>query len=95
MSNMSYCQFENTSNDMSQVIDTVTRVIEDGTCHADFMCGLSSEHERRGFTTLLEKCQEFIDICAELESNGNKRLTPSSTSINLNHDQPTTKEPTP
>lgn len=63
MASMSYCKFENTSNDMSQCID--------GLWDED----LSSNYERRARIRLIKQCAEMleaigVDIDGEQLENG-------------------------
>lgn len=59
MPNMSYCMFENTSNDMQDVID---KMYEDG-FHPDNL----SARERRAYNAMYDQCQTMIDRFDELE----------------------------
>ena len=59
MPSMSYCMFENTSNEMGQVLDKMSEShdIED----LNF-----NEYEQRAFRNLYEQCQEYIARYREL-----------------------------
>lgn len=59
MPNMKYCMFENTSNDMQDVID---RMYEDG-FHPDNL----SPRERAAYDSLYDQCQTMMDRLEELE----------------------------
>ena len=59
MPNMKYCMFENTSNDMQDVID---RMYEDG-FHPDNL----SPRERGAYDSLYDQCQTMMDRLEELE----------------------------
>ena len=69
MPNMSYCMFENTSNDMQDIID---KIYED-----DFRPANLSSRERRAFDamydqvmTMKERFDELDDIEREEEDDG-------------------------
>ena len=59
MPSMSYCMFENTSREMSQVLNKMSEsyYIED----LDM-----SEYEQRAFRDLYEQCQEYVIRYREL-----------------------------
>lgn len=59
MANMSYCMFENTSNDMQDIID---KMYEDG-----FSPSQLSIHERRAYDALWDQAQTILDRLSELE----------------------------
>lgn len=58
MPNMSYCMFENTSNDMQEIID---KMYED-----DFHPDKLSKTERRAFDSLYDQCQTMFDRLVEI-----------------------------
>lgn len=60
--NMSYCQFENTSADIAQCLDS----IQDEAFDID---NLSSEYERAGFKRFISLCREVVEIADEMELN--------------------------
>lgn len=59
MANMSYCMFENTSNDMQDVID---KIYED-----DFHPDNLSPRERRAFDAMYDQCQIMLERFNEFE----------------------------
>ena len=61
MSNMSYCMFENTSNDMRQCIRTIN---EDGVRVSE----LSITQEKIAYRNFLEQCVEIAEMLKEYES---------------------------
>ena len=61
MSNMSYCQFENTSNDVAQLL----RVLEHAVDIKNGKLKLS-EREALAFQSLREQCEEFISLADEV-----------------------------
>lgn len=63
MSNMSYCRFENTSNDMSDCLDALREAVEeDEQTPSQFAAGLGSEHERRAYDRLVSMCRAFVEL---------------------------------
>jgi hypothetical protein len=61
MSNMSYCRFENTNNDLRDCINALQEAIDESVDIAEFEKSLSSDYERRGFQSLVESCREFLE----------------------------------
>jgi len=61
MSNMSYCQFENTSNDMSQLL----RVLDEAVQCKNGQLKLS-ERETIAFQALRSMCEEFNELADEV-----------------------------
>ena len=61
MANMSYCRFENTSNDMQDCVD----VMDEVTSIADL--DLSS-YERDAFDRMAEQCERFLKLHKELSA---------------------------
>lgn len=59
MPNMSYCMFENTSNDMQDIID---KMHEDG-----FHPSQLSLRERRAYDALYDQVQTILDRLSEIE----------------------------
>lgn len=59
MPNMSYCMFENTSNDMQDIID---KMYDD-----DFRPSQLSPRERRAYDALWDQAQTILDRLSELE----------------------------
>lgn len=59
MANMSYCMFENTSNDMQDIID---KMYEDG-----FSPSQLSARERRAYDALWDQAQTILDRLSEIE----------------------------
>ena len=63
MSNMSYCRFQNTSNDLQDCIDSLDNF------DASEEEGLSSlsENERRAAEDMYQQCETYIRIFEEAE----------------------------
>lgn len=57
MGNMSYCRFENTSNDLADCLGAITEM-SDGEAREK----LSSEYEREGLRRLVSLCQETLAL---------------------------------
>ncbi|UYL04763.1 hypothetical protein EBOKLHFM_00143 [Klebsiella phage KP13-26] len=60
MPNMSYCMFENTSNDMQDIIN---KMYED-----DFTPSQLSPRERRAYDALWEQAEAILDRLSEIEA---------------------------
>ena len=67
MSNMSYCQFENTAGDLSQCIATVGNAVDDDMSFQDFVDSLSSDHEVWAFDRLYRNCKAFVKAYEEMK----------------------------
>ena len=73
MSNMSYCRFENTSNDFKDCLEALQMMVdnqgnesddqyeENGEQYKDL-----SDYEKRGLKSLVENCEEFMELAQEL-----------------------------
>ena len=75
MSNMSYCRFENTSKDFLDCLEALRTMVdnsyeergeeesyeEGGEQYKDL-----SDDEKRGLKSLLENCEEFMELAEEL-----------------------------
>jgi len=61
MSNMSYCQFENTSNDIRQLLQTLDKAVNEKNGQLKL-----SEREENAFQSLREQCEEFISLADEV-----------------------------
>ena len=59
MASMSYCMFENTSNEMGQVLNKMSE-----SSNIDDLD--MNEYEQRAFRNLYEQCQEYITRYREL-----------------------------
>lgn len=59
MPSMSYCMFENTANEMNQVLNKMSQ--SDSIDDLDM-----NEYEQRAFRDLYEQCQEYIVRYREL-----------------------------
>ncbi len=71
MANMSYCIFENTSNDLSQCIGELQDAVDNGVSTTDFKNNLSSSYERAGFESLVEQCRSLLELIEAMDSNPN------------------------
>jgi hypothetical protein len=67
MSNMSYCRFENTSGDVQDCIHALEEAVENGETFADFLKGLSSDHERHALKRMVNNCCKFVELYEEIE----------------------------
>ncbi len=66
MSNMSYCRFENTTQDMQDCLDALAEGLETGATLEDFKKTLSSSQEQRAFEKFLNLCQDVADVVEDL-----------------------------
>jgi hypothetical protein len=72
MSNMSYCQFENTLRDLAQCTNTVEQFMDANFTLSETVAGekfekdLSSHSERDAFNSLVGQCREFLQAYADL-----------------------------
>lgn len=81
MSNMSYCRFQNTSNDLQDCIDALDNYIEDMLEDEDELTNLS-KNEKRAAEDMRQQCETYIRIFDEAEeakeeyekTNKNKQL---------------------
>jgi hypothetical protein len=67
MSNMSYCRFENTSNDMLDCLNAVGEAVDEGKTLNQFKKELSSSDERHAFDRLLQAARDFVEVAEQLE----------------------------
>ena len=58
MSNMSYCRFENTNDDLKDCEEALSEM--EGS-YQDFYDSLSSDHERRGFKALMKRIERMAN----------------------------------
>ena len=81
MSNMSYCRFQNTSNDLQDCIDALDNYVEDTLEDEDGLTNLS-KNEKRAAEDMRQQCETYIRIYDEAEeakeeyekTNKNKQL---------------------
>lgn len=66
MANMSYCQFENTSSDMRQCLETLEESYENADTLKEFLDTISEE-EQYAFRQLEKRCREFIRMIEEMD----------------------------
>lgn len=69
MANMSYCRFENTSNDLHDCVRALNEANESGQTLAQFM-RQSSDHERRSLAQMRKLCEQFIEEYETLVEGG-------------------------
>jgi len=69
MSNMSYCQYENTATDFKQCLDTLREACSDGLTVKEFLDNLSTDYERRAFTRLVIMSKLFADAFEEMKAD--------------------------
>lgn len=68
MSNMSYCKFENTAKDLKDCLEDLEILC----CEEDiieFINGLSSIHEKKGFLSLIKHCIKISSYFSDMELN--------------------------
>jgi DNA-binding winged helix-turn-helix (wHTH) protein len=76
---MSYCAFENTTNDIRQCISIIENALEDGKNMQQFISSRSSDREGYAVQKLFHAVQEFVELYKELESaRGNPLDDPES-----------------
>ena len=68
MSNMSYCRFENTCNDVVDCCSELEEVLEKGTSYDEYHAGLSSKHERSAFVQMHDECRRFMELYKKLQN---------------------------
>ena len=68
MANMSYCRFENTSNDLQDCLDQLIEAVDEGMSLKQFTASLSSEYERRALRQIIQMCADFTEAAEQLES---------------------------
>ena len=64
MSNMSYCRFENTSNDLQDCIDAIEEM-NNNNGRNDYDEPLS-DREQDAFRSMIEMCRTYLDYSEEL-----------------------------
>ena len=78
---MSYCRFQNTSNDLQDCIDALDNYVEDTLEDEDGLTNLS-KNEKRAAEDMRQQCETYIRIFDEAEeakeeyekTNKNKQL---------------------
>ena len=70
--NMSYCQFENTSNDLQQCINTLVEALEDNKALYDVQQQMS-EYEKLGYNRLIRQCIDLLEYHDDLVRNNDFR----------------------
>ena len=78
---MSYCRFQNTSNDLQDCIDALDNYVEDTLEDEDGLTNLS-KNEKRAAEDMRQQCETYIRIYDEAEeakeeyekTNKNKQL---------------------
>lgn len=63
MSNMSYCRFQNTKNDLEDCVNVLMGESE----HYQNVNKLSRE-EKRAYENMKELCEQFLSYCDEFET---------------------------
>jgi uncharacterized iron-regulated protein len=69
MSNMSYCRFENTVDDMRDCMNALADAAESGQSFDQFMERLSSDHERRAVRSMAQVLLDMADAMEQLHDN--------------------------
>jgi hypothetical protein len=68
MSNMSYCRFENTLNDLEDCLAVMEEAVDEGKTFVEFLEALSGT-ERTQFKLLLSTCRRVLEVRDEMVSN--------------------------
>ena len=68
MANMSYCRFQNTSNDLADCVNVIEDAIDEGMSIDAFLEGMSSE-EQRAFRRLVDLADKLQGAVEALENN--------------------------
>jgi len=71
MANMSYCRFQNTYHDMTDVVNVMGAALDDGQTMAQFIAELS-EDELFYFKKLMTRASDFVQYYDELIDNDRK-----------------------
>lgn len=68
MASMSYCAFENTSNDLAQCVGILQAWMDEnpGKSFADFVKSRSSRREQDSVNTLLGLCNEMVTLVDDM-----------------------------
>ena len=69
MPNMSYCRFENTSNDMQDCLGVLAEAAESGMSFDQFISKLSSDYERRAVTKMFSLLEDMAMVVEQLHEN--------------------------
>lgn len=65
MANMSYCAFENTSNDLHMCVAMMQEAMENGQSLEEFIASRSSEYERRAVGRLISLCNQIVELTSD------------------------------
>jgi len=71
MANMSYCRFENTSNDLTDCQCAIEDALNDEVSFVEFIEDMS-EYERRAVRRMYRQCKDFIEAYEELVGDEEK-----------------------
>lgn len=55
--NMSYCQFENTSTDLSQLLSVLSEAVNNKSGQLKL-----SDSEKRAYQILIQQCEDFLQL---------------------------------
>lgn len=69
MSNMSYCRFENTVDDMRDCLNALTDAVESGLSFDQFLESLSSDYERKGVRSMANVLIDMAEAFEQLHDN--------------------------
>lgn len=64
MPSMSYCRWENTSNDLRACVSDLVEALDEGKTALEFYESLS-EYERNGFRIVMQQAQELMDMIGD------------------------------
>jgi hypothetical protein len=69
MANMSYCQFENTVDDMQQCFDTLAEAVENGLSYDQFIERVGSDYEKRAVNKMVDLLLNMQEAFDQLNDN--------------------------
>ena len=72
MSNMSYCRFENTANDMRDCVNAINDALDNNVAFHEFINSLSSRYEASAFRNLYQLAAQFVARYDELHESENE-----------------------
>lgn len=70
MANMSYCAFENTAEDIQQLLNIMQGAAEDDMNLSEFIASRGSEYERRAVQRVLDLCEQLLVTAGDMEVMG-------------------------
>jgi hypothetical protein len=67
MANMSYCAFENTSNDLQQLLNMMQEAQENGMNMDEFITSRSSKYESIAVMKVLSLCNKILQLSDDMD----------------------------